>query len=40
MNHTVVNVAHSVHERLKNLAKSGGRNADYLYQRYAFERFS
>ncbi len=39
MNHTVVNVAHSVHERLKNLAKSGGRNADYLYQRYAFERF-
>lgn len=35
----VANVAHSVRQRLKTLAQKSGRNADYLYQRYAFERF-
>ena len=39
MNHVISNMAHSVRERLNNLAKSGGRNTDYLFQRYAFERF-
>ena len=39
MNHDIVNVSHSVRERLNNMAKSGGRNTDYLFQRYAFERF-
>lgn len=39
MNHVVTNVAHSVRERLKNLAKASGRDTDYLFQRYAFERF-
>ena len=39
MNHVVTNMAHSARERLKNMAKAGGRDADYLFQRYAFERF-
>ena len=39
MNHTIVNMAHSARERLKNMAKASGRDADYLFQRYAFERF-
>ena len=39
MNHVVTNMAHSVRERLKNLAKARGRDTDYLFQRYAFERF-
>lgn len=39
MNHVVTNMAHSARERLKNIAKAGGRDADYLFQRYAFERF-
>ena len=33
------NIAHSVRERLKNLALAEGKDANYLYQRYAFERF-
>lgn len=39
MNHVVANMAHSARERLKNMARAGGRDADYLFQRYAFERF-
>lgn len=39
MNHVVVNMGHSVRERLKNLAKAGNRDVAYLFQRYAFERF-
>ena len=39
MNHVVTNFGHSARERLKNLSKASGRDADYLYQRYAFERF-
>lgn len=39
MNHVVTNMAHSARERLKNMARAGGRDADYLFQRYAFERF-
>lgn len=39
MNHIVTNMGHSARERLKNLAKSGGRDPAYLFQRYAFERF-
>ena len=39
MNHPIVNMAHSARERLKNLAKASGRDTDYLFQRYAFERF-
>ena len=39
MNHVVTNMGHSARERLKNLAKSGGRDPAYLFQRYAFERF-
>ena len=39
MNHAVVNMGHSVRERLKNLAKAGNRDVAYLFQRYAFERF-
>lgn len=39
MNHIVTNMGHSTRERLKNLARSGGRDSAYLFQRYAFERF-
>ena len=40
MNHVVVNMGHSVRERLKNLAKAGNRDVAYLFQRYAFESTS
>jgi len=39
MSHEIVNVGHSVRERLKNLAKASGREVAYLFQRYAYERF-
>lgn len=33
------NMAHSARERLKKIAHASGRSVEYLYQRYAFERF-
>jgi hypothetical protein len=39
VNHVIVNMGHSVRERLKNLAKAGNRDVAWLFQRYAFERF-
>ena len=39
MNHVITNMSHSARERLKNMAKANGRDTDYLFQRYAFERF-
>lgn len=39
MNHVVTNLGHSARERLKNLSRESGRIPDYLFQRYAYERF-
>lgn len=39
MNHVVTNLGHSARERLKNLSRESGRISDYLFQRYAYERF-
>lgn len=39
MNAPIKNMAHSARERLKKMAHASGRSAEYLYQRYAFERF-
>ena len=39
MNHVIVNMGHSARERLKAIAKVNGRDANYVFQRYAFERF-
>ena len=39
MNHAIVNMGHSARERLKAIAKASGRDANYVFQRYAFERF-
>ena len=39
MNNAIVNMGHSARERLKAIAKAGGRDANYVFQRYAFERF-
>lgn len=39
MNRVIVNMGHSARERLKAIAKASGRDANYVFQRYAFERF-
>ena len=39
MKRAIVNMGHSARERLKAIAKAGGRDANYVFQRYAFERF-
>ncbi|MBQ7188399.1 MAG: nucleotidyl transferase AbiEii/AbiGii toxin family protein [Kiritimatiellae bacterium] len=39
MKREIINMGHSVRTRLKMLAKANGRDANYLFQRYAFERF-
>jgi len=35
----LTNMAHSVRDRLLALAKANGRDVNYLFQRYAYERF-
>jgi len=35
----ITNIAHSVRDRLLMLAKANGRDVNYLFQRYAYERF-
>ena len=35
----ITNMAHSVRDRLLTLAKANGRDVNYLFQRYAYERF-
>lgn len=39
MSREIVNMGHSARTRLTMLAKEHGRDASYLFQRYAFERF-
>ena len=35
----ITNMAHSVRDRLVAIARESGRDANYLFQRYAYERF-